>query len=71
MRVCVWGGGEGGNCDVRSLQPSEMTDFVKQSIFIMLCFNLDKPAYKTCDMLKRPFVMTRLGENKLLTAIRV
>jgi len=53
------------------VQPSEMIDFKKQRIRIMLCFNINKPTYKTCDMLKRPFVITRSLENKLLGVIRV
>jgi len=60
-----------GHCGLRSVQPSEMVDFKKQRFRIILCFNFDKPAYKTCDVLKRPFVMTRLLENKLLSVIPV
>jgi hypothetical protein len=60
-----------GHCGLRFVQPSEMVDFKKQRIRIILCFNVEKTAYKTCDMLKRPFVTTRLLENKLLSVIRV
>jgi hypothetical protein len=60
-----------GHCGLRAVQPSEMVGFKKRRIRNILCFNVDKPAYKICDIPKRAFVVTKLLENELLRVIRV